>query len=196
MRSDTELPVYDSVCELDPPTYDLLSFQIVYLGSNANSFNIRELELREYQKELAAPALKGKNTIICAPTNSGKTYVALEIAKKHLEFFTQDNEGKRLHIEILSACRNTRFFLDQTSNSAFPIKRFGSFQVGIRVATIYKPLFFPSCSRNWLSLIVSYGWVFSEFKSVITTVVALSHRRKLRPDATSDGRTLVKRLRC
>ena len=129
-------------------TYDLLSFQIVYLGSNANSFNIRELELREYQKELAAPALKGKNTIICAPTNSGKTYVALEIAKKHLELFTQDNEGKRLHIEILSTCRNTRFFLDQTSNSAFPIKRFGSFQVGIRVAAIYKPLFFPSSSRN------------------------------------------------
>ncbi|KAL9989319.1 hypothetical protein ACROYT_G003856 [Oculina patagonica] len=54
----------------------------VYLGSNANSFI---LELREYQKELAAPAIEGKNTIICAPTNSGKTYVAIDIAKKHLD---------------------------------------------------------------------------------------------------------------
>ncbi|XP_078348477.1 ATP-dependent RNA helicase DHX58-like [Oculina patagonica] len=49
----------------------------VYLGSDANSFI---LELREYQKELAAPAIEGKNTIICAPTN-----VAIEIAKKHLD---------------------------------------------------------------------------------------------------------------
>ena len=57
----------------------------VFLGSNANSFGRCELELREYQKELAAPAIEGKNTIICAPTNSGKTYVAIEIAKQHLD---------------------------------------------------------------------------------------------------------------
>ena len=43
--------------------------------------------LREYQKELAGPAIEGKNTIICAPTNSGKTYVAIEIAKRHLDSY-------------------------------------------------------------------------------------------------------------
>ncbi|XP_078354158.1 ATP-dependent RNA helicase DHX58-like isoform X2 [Oculina patagonica] len=44
-----------------------------------------ELKLRSYQHELSWPALEGKNSIICAPTNSGKTYVALGIAKAHLE---------------------------------------------------------------------------------------------------------------
>ncbi len=60
-------------------------FLAVFLGSNANSFGRCELELREYQKELATPAIEGKNTIICAPTNSGKTYVAIDIAKQHLD---------------------------------------------------------------------------------------------------------------
>lgn len=64
----------------------------MFLGSNANSFGRCELELREYQKELAAPAIAGKNTIICAPTNSGKTYVAIEIAKQHLDSFSAEAE--------------------------------------------------------------------------------------------------------
>ena len=63
----------------------------VFLGSRANSIGGCELVLREYQKELAEPAVKGKNTIICAPTNSGKTYVAIEITKKHLDFVFASN---------------------------------------------------------------------------------------------------------
>ncbi|XP_031562998.1 interferon-induced helicase C domain-containing protein 1-like isoform X2 [Actinia tenebrosa] len=47
--------------------------------------SLRELKLREYQKELAAPALEGKNTIICEPTNSNKTFVAMKIVKRHLD---------------------------------------------------------------------------------------------------------------
>lgn len=54
----------------------------------------QKLELRSYQHELASPALKGKNCIICAPTNSGKTYVALAIAKAHLEVFREKRDYK------------------------------------------------------------------------------------------------------
>ncbi|EDO44279.1 predicted protein, partial [Nematostella vectensis] len=43
------------------------------------------LKLRKYQEELAEPAIQGYNTVICAPTNSGKTFVAMEIAKQHLD---------------------------------------------------------------------------------------------------------------
>ncbi|XP_058520546.1 interferon-induced helicase C domain-containing protein 1 isoform X2 [Ochotona princeps] len=44
-----------------------------------------ELLLRSYQMEVAQPALEGKNVIICLPTGSGKTRVAVYIAKNHLD---------------------------------------------------------------------------------------------------------------
>ncbi|XP_032532119.1 probable ATP-dependent RNA helicase DDX58 isoform X2 [Chiroxiphia lanceolata] len=40
---------------------------------------------RSYQIELAQPAINGKNTLICAPTGSGKTFVALLICEHHLQ---------------------------------------------------------------------------------------------------------------
>jgi len=40
-----------------------------------------ELQLRSYQQELAEKAMNGKNCLIVAPTGSGKTHVALAIAK-------------------------------------------------------------------------------------------------------------------
>ncbi|XP_067300684.1 interferon-induced helicase C domain-containing protein 1 [Pseudorasbora parva] len=45
----------------------------------------REIELRDYQMEVARPALEEKNIIICLPTGSGKTRVAVYITKEHLE---------------------------------------------------------------------------------------------------------------
>ncbi|XP_069778971.1 antiviral innate immune response receptor RIG-I isoform X2 [Narcine bancroftii] len=45
---------------------------------------IEDLELRAYQKELAESAVAGDNTVICAPTGSGKTIVALHITENHL----------------------------------------------------------------------------------------------------------------
>ncbi|XP_028928139.1 interferon-induced helicase C domain-containing protein 1 [Ornithorhynchus anatinus] len=44
-----------------------------------------ELTLRPYQMEVAKLALEGKNIIICLPTGSGKTRVAVYIAKDHLD---------------------------------------------------------------------------------------------------------------
>ncbi|KAL5021809.1 hypothetical protein ScPMuIL_000964 [Solemya velum] len=46
---------------------------------------VEELELRSYQMELAAHGLNGKNTLICAPTGSGKTHVAVKIIQDHLQ---------------------------------------------------------------------------------------------------------------
>ncbi len=37
--------------------------------------------MRDYQLELAYPAEEGKNAIVVAPTGSGKTHVAIYIAK-------------------------------------------------------------------------------------------------------------------
>uniref|UniRef100_A0A670YLB4 RNA helicase n=1 Tax=Pseudonaja textilis TaxID=8673 RepID=A0A670YLB4_PSETE len=45
----------------------------------------QELSLRDYQMEVAKPALEGKNIIICLPTGTGKTRVAVYIAKDHLD---------------------------------------------------------------------------------------------------------------
>ncbi|KAL6100766.1 ifih1 [Pungitius sinensis] len=44
-----------------------------------------DIILRDYQKDVASPALEGKNIIICLPTGSGKTRVAVYITKKHLD---------------------------------------------------------------------------------------------------------------
>ncbi|EHH57326.1 Putative ATP-dependent RNA helicase DDX58 [Macaca fascicularis] len=51
-------------------------------------------KLRNYQLELALPAKKGKNTIICAPTGCGKTLVAVLICEHHLKKFPPGQKGK------------------------------------------------------------------------------------------------------
>ena len=43
-----------------------------------------DLILEDFQKELAEPCCQGENRIILAPTNSGKTYVAMAIVKVNL----------------------------------------------------------------------------------------------------------------
>ncbi|XP_006881392.1 PREDICTED: probable ATP-dependent RNA helicase DDX58 [Elephantulus edwardii] len=49
---------------------------------------------RKYQVELTLPAKNGKNTIICAPTGCGKTFVSILICEHHLKMFPQGRGGK------------------------------------------------------------------------------------------------------
>ncbi|MEE6458958.1 hypothetical protein FKM82_000479 [Ascaphus truei] len=58
------------------------------------SASVPEMKLRLYQEELAQPAYRGKNTIICAPTGSGKTIVALAICDEHLKSMPKGQRGK------------------------------------------------------------------------------------------------------
>uniref|UniRef100_A0A2C9KJA3 DEAD/DEAH-box helicase domain-containing protein n=1 Tax=Biomphalaria glabrata TaxID=6526 RepID=A0A2C9KJA3_BIOGL len=68
--------------------------------SSDSDFSAQEtlpLNLRGYQEELAEKALESYNTIICAPTGSGKTKVAMHIILSHL----QTNNGNKLFIYML-----------------------------------------------------------------------------------------------
>ncbi|NXC90031.1 DDX58 helicase, partial [Cercotrichas coryphoeus] len=49
---------------------------------------------RSYQIELAQPAIDGKNTLICAPTGSGKTFVSLLICEHHLQNVPSGQKAK------------------------------------------------------------------------------------------------------
>uniref|UniRef100_A0A8C5X2C9 RNA helicase n=1 Tax=Malurus cyaneus samueli TaxID=2593467 RepID=A0A8C5X2C9_9PASS len=49
---------------------------------------------RSYQIELAQPAIDGKNTLICAPTGSGKTFVSLLICEHHLQNIPPGQKAK------------------------------------------------------------------------------------------------------
>uniref|UniRef100_A0AAR2KVH9 RNA helicase n=1 Tax=Pygocentrus nattereri TaxID=42514 RepID=A0AAR2KVH9_PYGNA len=55
------------------------------LDQSGNIHFYPAIVLRDYQMEVAWPALEGKNIIICLPTGSGKTRVAVYITKQHLE---------------------------------------------------------------------------------------------------------------
>ncbi|NXN84172.1 DDX58 helicase, partial [Bombycilla garrulus] len=67
-----------------------LSSESVYESSSV----YEPKKARSYQIELAKPAIDGKNTLICAPTGSGKTFVALLICEHHLQNITSGRKAK------------------------------------------------------------------------------------------------------
>ncbi|KAL0963791.1 hypothetical protein UPYG_G00313630 [Umbra pygmaea] len=58
-----------------------------------------DIVLRDYQMAVAKPALEGKNIIICLPTGSGKTRVAVYITKEHLD--NRRREGRPGKVVVL-----------------------------------------------------------------------------------------------
>ncbi|VIO90383.1 Type III restriction enzyme, res subunit family protein [Brugia malayi] len=66
--------------------------------------------LRKYQEEIAQPAYDGQNTLICAPTGTGKTVVAASIARNHLVMGRKNN----LHTKICFFVTNVVFLEQQT----------------------------------------------------------------------------------
>ncbi|XP_009074247.1 PREDICTED: interferon-induced helicase C domain-containing protein 1, partial [Acanthisitta chloris] len=59
-----------------------------------------ELTLRDYQMEVAKPALNGENIIICLPTGSGKTRVAVYITKDHLDKKKRASESGKVIVLV------------------------------------------------------------------------------------------------
>lgn len=66
--------------------------------------------LRDYQMEVARPALEGKNIIICLPTGSGKTRVAVYITQKHLD--SRKREGLPGKVVVLvNKVAHTKYYI-------------------------------------------------------------------------------------
>ncbi|KAM6985025.1 interferon-induced helicase C domain-containing protein 1 [Aplochiton taeniatus] len=59
-----------------------------------------EIVLRDYQMEVARPALEGENIIICLPTGSGKTRVAVYITKEHLDLRMRDKQPGKVVVLV------------------------------------------------------------------------------------------------
>ncbi|XP_008052271.1 interferon-induced helicase C domain-containing protein 1 [Carlito syrichta] len=72
-----------------------------------------ELQLRPYQMEVAQPALEGKNIIICLPTGSGKTRVAVYIAKDHLDKKKKASEDGKVIVLVNKVLLVEQLFLKE-----------------------------------------------------------------------------------
>ncbi|GCB71300.1 hypothetical protein scyTo_0010971 [Scyliorhinus torazame] len=91
----------ESAIQLDIPASDLSMNSDSDEESNQKGRRspVPEIQLRDYQQEVAAPALEGKNLIICLPTGSGKTRVAVYITRYHLD--KMKSQGKMGKVIVL-----------------------------------------------------------------------------------------------
>ncbi|VDP11750.1 unnamed protein product [Soboliphyme baturini] len=89
-----------TVCEPDEDLLDgwcyVSSVFFLRLRCFEGAVEVAPLVLRSYQEELAEPALNGQNVIICAPTGSGKTYIAVKIVKDHIQKRKQSGKPFKL----------------------------------------------------------------------------------------------------
>ncbi|XP_072010323.1 antiviral innate immune response receptor RIG-I isoform X2 [Engystomops pustulosus] len=88
--------------------------------------SIKDFELRSYQEELAQPAYNGKNTIICAPTGSGKTFVALSICDHHLKSLPKGQKGKVVFMatKVPVYEQQKRIFYEYFENTEYKVEGF------------------------------------------------------------------------
>uniref|UniRef100_A0A673V5Y3 Antiviral innate immune response receptor RIG-I n=1 Tax=Suricata suricatta TaxID=37032 RepID=A0A673V5Y3_SURSU len=88
------------------------------------------MKLRNYQQELALPAMEGKNSIICAPTGCGKTLVSLFICEHHLKKLPQGQKGK-----VVFFANQLPLYEQQTSVFSNYFERLGYKVAGVSGAT-------------------------------------------------------------
>ncbi|KAG8595279.1 hypothetical protein GDO81_001479 [Engystomops pustulosus] len=88
--------------------------------------SIKDFKLRSYQEELAQPAYNGKNTIICAPTGSGKTFVALSICDHHLKSLPKGQKGKVVFMatKVPVYEQQKRIFYEYFENTEYKVEGF------------------------------------------------------------------------
>lgn len=75
----------DNDCNCNSLTLLCITAGTHSVGAAARGPENADIVLRDYQMDVARPALEGKNIIICLPTGSGKTRVAVYITRKHLD---------------------------------------------------------------------------------------------------------------
>uniref|UniRef100_A0A8C3URD7 RNA helicase n=1 Tax=Catharus ustulatus TaxID=91951 RepID=A0A8C3URD7_CATUS len=95
--TDTSENYFETVMTFSEETEcDNLSENLSSVSGNANESSsvYTPKKARSYQIELAQPAIDGKNTLICAPTGSGKTFVALLICEHHLQNVPSGQKAK------------------------------------------------------------------------------------------------------
>uniref|UniRef100_A0A4W3IGI0 RNA helicase n=1 Tax=Callorhinchus milii TaxID=7868 RepID=A0A4W3IGI0_CALMI len=114
------LEMSDSVAVTDLLCVD--SGRLKMLTEKINSSDVKDMKLREYQKELARPGIEGKNTIICAPTGCGKTLVALTICEHHLKDMLEE---KRKVVFLATTVpiyqQQSRLFTDYFQNTSYKV---------------------------------------------------------------------------
>ncbi|XP_061697716.1 interferon-induced helicase C domain-containing protein 1 [Syngnathoides biaculeatus] len=101
---DNSIDLYQGDPPQDDATHkfsslELLPPELCDSGAAAGGPDKVDIVLRKYQMDVAKPALEGKNIIICLPTGSGKTRIAVYVTREHLDH--RRAEGKTGKVVIL-----------------------------------------------------------------------------------------------